>query len=184
MANDEKARPAEEEVPPAESETAEAAADLGTLEQQLQEAQAKAAEQWDKLVRLQAELDNQRRRLERDVEHAHKYALEKFALELLPVRDSLERGLDAVNGEAPEVAALHDGMALTLKMLTAALEKFGIREVNPLGQPFNPDFHEAMTMHTSAEAAPGSVLMVIQKGYTLNDRLLRAAMVVVAQAPA
>ena len=192
MAIDDKAQPADEAVTPAESvaaETpaggaAEAAPELAELQSRLAEAQTKAAENWDKLLRLQAELDNQRRRLERDVENAHKFALEKFALELLPVRDSLERGLDAAGADAAEVAALRDGMTLTLKMLSAAMDKFGIREVNPAGQPFNPEFHEAMTMVPTTDVDPGCVAVVIQKGYTLNDRLLRAAMVMVAQAPA
>lgn len=154
--------------------------DTAALRESLEEARAKAQENWDLLLRAQAELENQRRRLQKDVENARNYGLEKFALELLPVKDSLERGLEAAAGGSAEVASLRDGMALTLKMLQGAMEKFGLREVDPLGQPFDPELHEAMTMQASDEVAPGHVMAVIQKGCTLNDRLVRAAMVVVA----
>src|SRR5512139_1231458 len=127
-------------------------------------------------------MENLRRRAERDVESAHKYALEKFAAALLPVKDSLEMGLNAASGGEGEVLTrLKEGTELTLKMLAAALEKFGIKEVDPVGQPFNPDLHQAMTMQPSANHPANTVLAVMQKGYTLNDRLLRPAMVVVSK---
>lgn len=159
-----------------------AAPSVEALQGLLEEARAKAERHWEQLLRLQAEMENSRRRAERDVENAHKYALERFAAELLPVRDSLEMGLTAAGGE--NVAKLREGMELTLRMLTLAMEKFGIRAVEPVGEPFNPSLHQAMTMQEAADKAPNTVLMVMQKGYTLNERLLRPAMVVVSRAPA
>lgn len=148
----------------------------------LEEARNKAAENWEQVMRVQAELENSRRRAERDVENAHKYALEKFALELLPVKDSLEMGLAAVTGEDASIEKLREGTELTLKMLGNAMEKFGITEVNPVGEPFNPELHQAMTMQESEEHEPNTVTAVMQKGYLLNDRLIRPAMVVVCKA--
>jgi molecular chaperone GrpE len=147
----------------------------------LEEARNKAAENWDQVMRVQAELENSRRRAALDVEKAHKYALEKFALELLPVKDSLEMGLAAATAGDANVEKLREGTELTLKMLGNALEKFGITEVNPVGEPFNPELHQAMTMQESAEHEPNTVTAVMQKGYLLNDRLIRPAMVVVCK---
>lgn len=163
----------------AESEQAAAENTVEELALMLEEARNKAAENWEHVLRVQAELENSRRRLQRDVENAHKYALEKFALELLPVKDSLEMGLDAANGEDANLEKLREGTELTLKMLGNAMEKFGIREVNPVGESFNPELHQAMTMQESDEHEPNTVIAVMQKGYTLNDRLIRPAMVVV-----
>lgn len=155
------------------------------LAQLLEEAHAKAEENWEKVVRVQAELENSQRRAQRDIENAHKYALEKFAQELLPVKDSLEMGLAAAEGSDHEVAdKLREGTELTLKMLGSAMEKFGIKEVNPEGEAFNPEWHQAMTMQESAEHEPNTVMAVMQKGYLLNERLLRPAMVVVSKQPA
>jgi molecular chaperone GrpE len=144
--------------------------------------QAKVDENWDLYVRAAAELENVRKRAARDVENARKFALERFARELLAVRDSLEMGIDAAGGDDGG-AALLEGSKATLKQLATIMEQFGVAEVDPLGEPFDPDLHEAMTMQPSADAEPGSVLTVFQKGYTLNGRLLRPARVVVAQAP-
>lgn len=146
----------------------------------LQDAQAKADQYWNQLLSARAEAENSRRRSERDVESAHKYALEKFVRELLPVKDSLELGLAAAIGDNPDVAKLHEGMELTLKMLGNALEKFGVSEVNPKGERFNPERHQAMAMQDSPNAEPNTVLTVYQKGYLINDRLIRPAMVVVS----
>ncbi|MDH4124268.1 MAG: nucleotide exchange factor GrpE [Gammaproteobacteria bacterium] len=142
--------------------------------------QAKADENWDLYLRAVAEAENVRKRAARDVEHARKYALEAFSKEMLAVRDSFEMAIDAADAANP--ASLVEGNQASLKLLTTALERFGISEVNPLGEPFNPEFHEAISMQPSADAEPGSVLIVVQKGYTLNGRLLRPAMVVVAAA--
>lgn len=148
----------------------------------LEAAQGRADENWDKLLRVSAELENARRRAERDVQNARKFALEKFAGEILGVRDSLEMGVDAAAAEDADIASLREGTAMTLRLLTAALEKFGVKEIDPEGEPFNPDFHEAMSMLESPDAEPDSVLKVIQKGYVLNGRLLRPARVIVARA--
>ncbi len=156
----------------------------GELRAELEQAQARADEYRDQALRAQAELENVRRRATNDVESAHKFGLEKFARELLPVRDSLEMGLAAADGADEAVAKLREGTELTLKMFVSAMEKFGIVEVEAEGAPFNPEHHQAMSMIESAEVAPNSVLTVMQKGYLLNDRLLRPAMVVVAKAPA
>lgn len=193
MANEENAKPEQAEAAPA-TEAQAAAAEAGTtagaeaaspeeLTLLLEDARNKADEHWNQLLRTRAEMENIRRRMQRDVEQAHKYGLEKFVAELLPVKDSLERGLEAAS-EGQDVAALRAGTELTLKMLQSAMEKFGIKEINPLGKPFNPELHEAMTMQERADLEPGAVAMVVQKGYTLNDRLVRAAMVIVAKAPA
>lgn len=152
------------------------------LKAMLEDSRAKADEHWNQLLRVQAELDNTRRRAERDVENAHKYALERFAQELLPVKDSLEMGLAAANGDEEGTVKLREGMELTLRMMSAAMEKFGIKEVDPAGEPFNPELHQAMTMQASSEQAPNTVLAVMQKGYLLNERLIRPAMVIVAKA--
>lgn len=153
------------------------------LGQLLQKAEAKAQENWDKLLRVQAEMENMRRRAERDVENAHKYALEKFAAALLPVKDSLEMGTAAAQSADADLAKVREGTELTLKLLDGALNKFGVTLLDPLNQPFNPEYHQAMTMVASPDKAPNTVVAVMQKGYTLNDRLLRPAMVVVAKAP-
>jgi molecular chaperone GrpE len=153
------------------------------LGQLLQQAEAKAQENWDKLLRVQAEMDNVRRRAERDVENAHKYALEKFAAALLPVKDSLEMGTAAAQNADTDIAKLREGTELTLKMLDDALKKFGISVVDPLDRPFNPEYHQAMSMVPAPDKAPNTVVAVMQKGYTLNERLLRPAMVVVAKEP-
>jgi molecular chaperone GrpE len=142
---------------------------------------AQVQENWDKYLRAAAELDNVRKRAARDVEHARKFALERFSTELLAVRDSLEAGLNAA--DQADAAALQEGSEATLKLLAKVMGQFGVEELDPLGEPFDPNFHEAMTMQPSAEMEPGSVLMVVQKGYTLNGRLLRPARVVVAAAP-
>jgi len=149
----------------------------------LEDARNKADEHWNQVLRVQAEMENARRRAERDVENAHKYALERFSQELLPVKDSLELGLAAA-GDDSAVEKLREGTELTLKMLNQVMEKFGIKEVNPVGQPFNPELHQAMSMQPSDDQPANTVLVVMQKGYTLNDRLMRPALVVVAKAPA
>jgi len=146
--------------------------------------EAKAEENWDHFVRTKAEMDNMRRRAERDLENAHKYALERFAQELLPVRDSLEMGVNAAQDEAADVAKLREGSEMTLRMLDSAMEKFNIKAIDPLDEPFNPELHQAMTMIEMPDKEPNTVINVLQKGYTLNERLVRPAMVVVSKAAA
>ena len=155
-----------ESIPDSDPETVQAAL------------QAKADENWQKYLRAAAELENVRKRAARDVENAHKFALERLAVELLAVRDSLEMGLAA--GDDADVESLRQGKQATLKQLVTIMERFGVEELDPQGEPFDPGVHEAMTMQPSAELEPGSVLTVVQKGYALNGRLLRPARVVVA----
>lgn len=147
------------------------------LEEQLAAAQ-------DQSLRTAAELQNIRRRAEQDVEKAHKFALEKFANDLLPVVDSLERGLELTSAEDEAVRPVREGVELTLKLFHDTLKRFQVEAVEPHGAPFNPEHHQAMAMEESTHVEPGSVLKVFQKGYLLNGRLLRPAMVVVSKAPA
>jgi len=151
------------------------------LEVELQEARDEAASHLDDLLRARAELDNLRKRSARDVENARKFGLERFMSELLPVKDSVELGLNAAGDTVADADKLREGLELTLKLFNAASEKFGLAEVNPEGQSFDPEFHQAMSMQKAAGVEPGTVVAVVQKGYLLNDRLLRPAMVIVAQ---
>ncbi len=147
----------------------------------LEDARAKADEHYTQLLRLQAELENVRKRTARDLENAHKFALEKFMAELLPVRDSLELGLAAAgDGDRVDPAKLKEGVELTLKMFADAMAKFGAQPVDPQGQRFNPELHQAMSMQEAPNSAPNTVLTVVQKGYQLNERLLRPALVIVS----
>jgi molecular chaperone GrpE len=152
------------------------------LEKLLADCEAKAQENWNSYLRAVADMENLRKRVQRDIENAHRFGLEKFAQELLEVRDSLELGLEA--GKTADAASLLAGKEATLKLLTRAFEKFNVKEINPVGAPFDPQQHEAMAMQESTTAETGSVLQVVQKGYMLNGRLLRPARVIVARAPA
>jgi molecular chaperone GrpE len=151
------------------------------LELELQEARDEAASHLDDFLRARAELENLRKRSARDVENARKFGLERFMTELLPVKDSVELGLNAADDTEADVAKLREGLELTLKLFSSASEKFGLQEVNPEGEAFNPDFHQAMSIQEASGVEPGTVVTVVQKGYLLNDRLLRPAMVIVAQ---
>ncbi len=153
------------------------------LQTRLAQAEQKAGEHWELYLRARADLENQQRRMARELENAHKYGLERFVNELLPVKDSLELGLAASGTEQSGPQALREGMELTLRMLGAALEKFGVREIAPQGEIFDPQWHAAVSMQESAAAPENTILHVMQKGYALNDRLIRPAMVVVARAP-
>ena len=143
----------------------------------LAELQAKADENWERYLRAAAETENVRKRSARDVENAHKFALERIGKELLGVKDTLEMGIAA---DGASVESLIEGSNATLKLLGSTLERFGIVEVDPAGEPFDPEFHEAISMQPSDDVEPNSVVAVVQKGYTLNGRLLRPAMVIVA----
>ena len=190
MSEEEKMAPEQEPLEPAVEEITEeavAAAEQGEpvtddLQGMLDDARAKADEHWNQVLRTNAEMDNLRKRSQRDLENAHKFALEKFAVELLPVRDSLEMGLAAAAESGDEAEKIREGMELTLKQLAGAMEKFGINQVDPTGEKFDPQLHEAMSMMESADADPNTVLHVVQKGYQLNERLIRPAMVVVSKA--
>lgn len=175
--------PENEPVPAAATgEDGAAPADAQQLAAELAVALAQAEAARDAQLRAVAEMDNVRKRAQRDVEAAHRYAVERFAADMIEVRDSLELGLQAA-AAAPEAGRFAEGMQATLRLLDKAFERAGIVVVDPSGQAFNPELHEAMTMQPSADAAPGAVLAVIQKGFTLNGRLLRPARVVVARAP-
>jgi molecular chaperone GrpE len=147
----------------------------------LAEVQAKADENWNLYLRAAAEVENVRKRATRDVENAHKFALENFSRELLSVVDSLEMGLAAADNA--DAGALREGSEATCKLLKTTLERFGVAEIDPGGEPFDPEMHEAMSMMPSGKVEPGSVAQVIQKGYALNGRLLRPARVIVAAEP-
>ncbi len=165
-------------------ETAAEATDAGELTRLLEDARSKADDHWDQLMRTRAELENLRKRNQRDLENAHKFALERFAQELLQVWDSLELGHQAAQDEQADVHKLREGTELTLKLLTDVMNKHGIERIDPQGEPFNPEFHQAMTLQERDDVAPNTVVAVIQKGYQLNGRLLRPAMVMVSKAAA
>jgi len=152
---------------------------LGRL---LEDARNKADEHWDQVVRTRAELDNLKKRHQRELENAHKYGLERFVGELLGVCDSLELGYNAAQ-ENHDVEKLLEGTELTLKMLADAMSKFGVEQIDPEGEAFNPELHQAMSMVPTDEVPPNTVVNVVQKGYLLNGRLVRPAMVMVSQAP-
>jgi len=153
------------------------------LQVKLEEALAKSDEYYDQLLRNKAELDNVRKRSQRELENAHKYAVEKFINELLPVIDSMEMGQQAAD-TATDIAQIKEGTAMTLTMFHSLLEKFEIESINPQGDNFDPEFHQAMSIQESADVPPNSVMAVMQKGYTLAGRLLRPAMVMVSKAAA
>ncbi|MEN9848236.1 MAG: nucleotide exchange factor GrpE [Pseudomonadota bacterium] len=155
---------------------------IATLTQQLQAAEHQAESYKDNLLRVRAETENARKRMERDLDNARKFALEKIATELLSVNDSLELGVEAAAKENASLESVQEGMSLTLKQLQNILEKFGILEINPVNQKFDPQFHEAMAMQAVPNVESGIVLFVAQKGYQLNERLLRPARVIVAKA--
>ncbi len=154
---------------------------IEALRNELQVVTEKANESADKFVRAQAEMENLRRRTEKELQNAHKFALDQFSKELLPVVDSLELGIQAAAGDSAEVTKLREGNILTLQLMKSALEKFNIVPIDPEGDIFNPELHQAMAMEVAEDKEPNTVLKVFQKGYLLNDRLIRPAMVVVAQ---
>lgn len=190
-------------VPDAESETAgesaattdqtgdkaeEAPADIDELREALRQAEErahaaeeKAKEHWERLLRTEAEKDNVRKRAERDSDSARRYAVENFATELLAVRDSLELGLEAARQEDADIGKIREGTELTYRMLTQVMEKFNIEEIDPVGEKFNPDLHQAMSMQEVEGHESNTVISVMQKGYRLNERLLRPALVMVAK---
>jgi molecular chaperone GrpE len=147
------------------------------LESALTKAEQKLQENWELALRARAELENVQRRSQREIEHAHKHALEKFIRDLIPIIDSLQQGLD----NAPEGDPMRAGIVLTLKMFTDLFNKFNITVLDPTGQVFDPTYHEAIAMQADANVPAGQVLVVMQKGYQLHDRLIRPARVVVSK---
>ena len=160
-------------------ETAAQLVELERLQQALTEAEERARNHWEQYLRAVADLENVRKRAQRDIEAANRYGLEKFAAELLPVQDSLQ--LAVQNAGKADVRSLVEGQDATLKLLTKALEKIGVVPINPVGEPFDPARHEAMLAQESATAEPNSVLQVVQPGYELNGRVLRPARVIVSK---
>ena len=147
----------------------------------LEASEAKVAEHWDRLLRLQADMENQRKRAQNETSKARKFALEGIVADLLPIKDSLELGLQAADGVEPDVKALREGSELTLKMLAQVFENNNILEINPVDEKFDPEFHQAMSMQEIEGKAPNTVAAVMQKGYTLNERLVRPALVMVSK---
>ena len=168
-----------------ESATADtgAAPDAERLQQQLAEAQNQAQQERERAIRAAAEMENLRRRAAMDVEKAHKFALEKFAGELLPVIDSLERALEMSDRENEQLKPTLEGVELTLRSMLNAVGKFGVLPIDPQGEGFDPNRHQAMSMVENPNVAPNTVLAVMQKGYELNGRVIRPAMVMLAKAP-
>lgn len=154
--------------------------DIETLSAQLGEAERTIAELKDGMLRERAEIENQRRRLQRELENSRRFANESLLRELLQVCDNLEHGLAA---DTDNARALREGMQLTLRSLLKVLSEHGLAQIDPVGEPFDPERHQAMSMVPTADQAPDTVVTVMQKGYVLNDRLLRPAMVMVAKAP-
>jgi molecular chaperone GrpE len=153
------------------------------LEQKLEQATNQAVEEKDRALRTVAEMENLRRRTALDVEKAHKFALEKFASELLPVLDNLERTLQVADKTNEAVKPLLEGVELTLKSMANSVAKFGVIAIDPQGQLFDPNLHQAMSMIENPDVAPNTVIAVMQKGYELNGRVIRPAMVMVSKAP-
>ncbi len=171
---------AADEEPP-HTEVGEHEYTIEELKQELEETRQKAHDNWDKVVRTQAEMENLKRRTQKDLEDAHKFALTRFGKELLPVFDSLVLGLQAATGDSEDVKKFREGSELTIKQFEALFAKFNIVAIEPMGQPFNAEQHQAMLMQVVEGAEPNTVVNVFQKGYMLNGRLLRPAMVVVAK---
>lgn len=151
------------------------------LESQLQEAQQSAKDNWDKLLRSQAEMENLKRRTTKDLENAHKFALDGFVKALLEVSDSLTMGIKSAKDEKATIETTTEGLELTMKVFNSTLEKFGVESINPIDEKFDPELHEAVTMVPMPEKKSNTVLEVIQTGFTLNGRLVRPALVIVVQ---
>jgi molecular chaperone GrpE len=165
-------------------ESASPLAELERLQQALTEAEERARGHYEQYLRAVAELDNVRKRAQRDIEAANRYGLEKFAAELLPVRDSLELAVHSADQAEVDARSLKQGQQATLQLLAKALERLGVTPISPVGEPFDPSRHEAMLAQESATAKPGTVLQVVQTGYELNGRVIRPARVIVARAQA
>ena len=162
-------------------ETAAQLVEMERLQQALIQAEERAKSHWEQYLRAVADVENVRKRAQKDIEAAHRYGIDKLAAELLPVRDSLELAVE--NADKADAQQLTAGSQATLKLLSKAFDRLKITELNPLGEPFDPAKHEAMLAQPSTTAEPNSVLQVVQRGYELNGRLLRPARVIVAKTP-
>ncbi|MCR9387583.1 nucleotide exchange factor GrpE [Vibrio metoecus] len=165
----------------AADELDEKEAKIAQLEAALLVSEERVKEQQDNVLRARAEVENMRRRSEQEVDKARKFALSRFAEELLPVIDNLERAIQAADGEVEAIKPLLEGVELTHKTFVDTIAKFGLKEINPHGETFNPEFHQAMSIQESAEHEPNTVMFVMQKGYELNGRVVRPAMVMVSK---
>ena len=152
-----------------------------STEQQLEKAQETIKEYWDQIMRLKAEMENNRKRAGRDIENAHKFALRNFAESLLPIIDSMEMGQQAAEAENASLSSIVEGTQLTMSMFVQVLEKHGLKQIDPVGEPFDPEQHQAISMIEDESTESGNVISVMQKGFLLNERLIRPAMVVVAK---
>ncbi|AJR09768.1 nucleotide exchange factor GrpE [Photobacterium gaetbulicola] len=174
---------AEEEVVEMTIEEQQAAR-IAELEAALLTSEAKVREQQDSVLRARADVENMRRRSEQEIDKARKFALNKFAEELLPVIDNMERAIEMADKNDEAIKPMVEGVELTLKTMMGTVEKFGLKQLNPIGEAFNPEFHQAMSIQESAEHEPNTVMLVMQKGYELNGRVVRPAMVMVSKAAA
>lgn len=174
------AAPETSETPNADAGEANAS-EAPEMAKLLEDARNKADEHWNELLRARADLENMRRRHSRDLENAHKHALDKFVTELLPICDSLELGINAAQDADANIDKVREGMDMTLKLLLSSIGKFGLEPVNPQNQAFDPEAHQAVAMQPAEGVESNTVINVMQKGYRFNGRLLRPAMVVVAQ---
>ena len=177
-----KEQKAQKEAPPeVNEEVLNGSDEIDDLATQLEEAQQSAKDNWDKLLRSQAEMENLKRRTSKDLENAHKFVLDGFVKALLDVKDSLSMGIKSATGESATLEHTIEGLELTNKVFNSTLEKFGVETVDPKGEKFNPELHEAVTMIPMPDKKSNTVLEVVQVGFTLNGRLVRPAMVIVVQ---
>jgi molecular chaperone GrpE len=174
--------PGAEDGPGAEAEAgAETETVEESIEQQLDKAQATIKEYWEQILRLKAEIENNRKRSIRDIENAHKYALRNFSESLLPIVDSMEMAQKAAEAENASLESIIEGTELTMSMFFQVLEKYGLQELDPIGEKFDPEQHQAISMVEDKNAESNTVVSVMQKGFMLNERLVRPAMVVVSK---
>jgi molecular chaperone GrpE len=174
--------PGTEDEPGAEVDTgAETETVEESIEQQLDQAQATIKEYWEQILRLKAEIENNRKRSVRDIENAHKYALRNFSESLLPIVDSMEMAQKAAEAENASLESIIEGTELTMSMFIQVLEKHGLQELDPIGEKFDPEQHQAISMVEDKSAEPNTVISVMQKGFMLNERLVRPAMVIVSK---
>ncbi|MFG1495136.1 nucleotide exchange factor GrpE [Saccharospirillum sp. HFRX-1] len=183
MASEDKSVETQEDVAPTEAAPEAAADEAATSElaEQLAAAQQQAKENHEQYLRAEAEMANLRRRVEKDVENAHKFGQEKLVKEMLTVADNLERTLAAIETETDEIAPLKEGVEMTLKGLLDTFDKLNVEAIDPQGHPFDPQLHQAMSMVENPDVEPNTVIAVMQKGYTLHERLVRPAMVMVSK---
>lgn len=181
MSNEEIEKPDLEQEANNEVEAEASAEAEKSTESLLEDARNKADEHWNELLRARADLENMRRRHTRDLENAHKHALDKFVNELLPICDSLELGINASKTEQATLETVREGMDMTLKMLLGNIGKLGLEQINPEGEAFNPECHQAVSMQPAEGVEANQVISVMQKGYSFNGRVIRPAMVVVSQ---